>query len=113
MDNERPRPEFYQISGLHLNRIVSIEAHSVHARAVAAAKIPHHPSAATTEDLCVAAAQCLCFIAKRDIDITQLALDIEALWIGPEQAASSAFSLIRQLGLTGWERERRKRQRCG
>ncbi len=46
-------------------------------------------------------------------DITQLALDIEALWIGPQEAASSAFSLIRQLGMTGWERERRKRRPCG
>lgn len=46
-------------------------------------------------------------------DVKQLALDIEVRWIGPEEAASSAFSLIRQLGLTGWERERRRRRRCG
>jgi hypothetical protein len=46
-------------------------------------------------------------------DIKQLALDVEVRWISPEEAASSAFSLITQLGLTGWERERRKRRRCG
>ena len=46
-------------------------------------------------------------------DIKRLALDRELWWVSREEAASSAFSLIKLLGVTGWERERRRRRPCG
>jgi len=45
-------------------------------------------------------------------DVKTLAMDIQAGWIDSGDAAATSFYLLRQLGLTGWEQERRQRRRC-